>query len=102
MVNPELASSSPHPDRDAAATVAPPAARRGDAPAPTKSAADENFPVGSWLLPATLRRHVAVYYAFARAIDDIADDPGKSPERKTTELDEMEAVLRGAAPETAN
>ena len=70
--------------------------------APTKSAADENFPVGSWLLPATLRRHVAIYYAFARAIDDIADDPARSPERKTTELDEMEAVLRGAAPETAD
>ena len=69
--------------------------------APTKSASDENFPVGSWLLPATLRRHVAIYYAFARAIDDIADDPARAPERKTTELDEMEAVLRGAAPETA-
>ncbi len=81
-----MASSNSHTVRDAT---------------PSKSATDENFPVGSWLLPATLRRHVAIYYAFARAIDDIADDPARSPERKTTELDEMEAVLRGAAPETA-
>src|SRR3546814_19143215 len=40
-----------------------------------KGAADENFPVGSWLLPAALRPHVATYYALARAIDDIADNP---------------------------
>jgi len=39
-----------------------------------KGAGDENFPVGSWLLPAHLRPHVACYYRFARAIDDIADN----------------------------
>ena len=39
-----------------------------------KNAAYENFPVGSFLLPAALRPHVAVFYAFARAIDDIADN----------------------------
>ena len=33
-----------------------------------KHAGTENFPVGSWLLPARLRPHVATYYAFARAI----------------------------------
>ncbi|MBT3909226.1 MAG: squalene/phytoene synthase family protein, partial [Rhodospirillaceae bacterium] len=37
-----------------------------------KDAAYENFPVGSWLLPAHLRPHIAAYYRFARAIDDIA------------------------------
>ena len=40
-----------------------------------KDSAYENFPVGSWLLPARLRPHIAKFYAFARAIDDIADNP---------------------------
>lgn len=34
----------------------------------------ENFPVASSLLPARLRRPVAVIYAFARTADDIADE----------------------------
>ncbi|MHA1152706.1 MAG: squalene/phytoene synthase family protein, partial [Alphaproteobacteria bacterium] len=44
-----------------------------------KGAGDENFPVGSWLLPARLRPHVAAFYRFARAIDDIADNPALAP-----------------------
>ena len=32
-----------------------------------KDVAYENFPVGSFLLPRATRRHVAVFYAFARA-----------------------------------
>lgn len=39
----------------------------------------ENFPVASRLLPAPLRRPVAVIYAFARLADDIADE-GCAPE----------------------
>lgn len=65
---------------------------------PTKSAKEENFPVGSWLLPRHLRPHIATYYAFARAVDDIADDPDRSPDRKVAELNAMEAVLNGAPP----
>lgn len=34
----------------------------------------ENFPVGSWLLPARARRHLHRIYAFARTADDIADE----------------------------
>jgi squalene synthase HpnC len=37
----------------------------------------ENFPVASRLLPATVRRHVAAVYAFARCADDVADAPGR-------------------------
>ncbi|OYV81745.1 MAG: squalene synthase HpnC, partial [Acidiphilium sp. 21-68-69] len=37
-----------------------------------KDRGDENFPVGSWLIRAGLRRHVHAYYAFARNADDIA------------------------------
>jgi hydroxysqualene synthase len=34
----------------------------------------ENFPVGSLLVPAHLRRHVYSIYAFARTADDFADE----------------------------
>ncbi|WP_340119270.1 squalene synthase HpnC [Pelagibius sp. 7325] len=61
-----------------------------------KGAADENFPVGSWLLPAALRPHVAVYYAFARAIDDIADNPALAPDDKIERLSAFEAALQDA------
>ena len=60
-----------------------------------KQAGDENFPVGSWLLPAALRPHVATYYAYARAIDDIADNPDLAPEDKIARLDRFVNVLRG-------
>ncbi|HCX15155.1 MAG TPA: squalene synthase HpnC [Rhodospirillaceae bacterium] len=52
--------------------------RKIEAPVETpsgKGARDENFPVGSWLIQKKLRPHVAAFYAFARAIDDIADNP---------------------------
>ncbi|MFO0996788.1 MAG: squalene synthase HpnC [Alphaproteobacteria bacterium] len=60
-----------------------------------KGAGDENFPVGSWLLPARLRPHVAVFYAFARAIDDIADNPRLAPEDKIERLDGFADAIRG-------
>lgn len=52
-----------------------------------KGAADENFPVGSFLLPKALRPHIAIFYAFARAIDDIADNNTLPPGEKITRLD---------------
>ena len=60
-----------------------------------KDAAYENFPVGSWLLPARLRPHIAVFYGFARAIDDIADNPDLEPADKVARLDGFEDVLLG-------
>jgi len=60
-----------------------------------KEAADENFPVGSWLLPAHLRHDIAVYYAFARATDDIADDPDIAPEDKIARLNAFDSALTG-------
>lgn len=66
-----------------------------------KGAADENFPVGSLLLPKRLRPHVATYYAFARAIDDIADNGALSPDDKIARLKAFDAALRGEAPEAA-
>ena len=58
-----------------------------------KTAADENFPVGSWLLPARLRPHVARFYRFARAVDDIADNPELTPEDKIARLDRFAHAL---------
>ena len=61
-----------------------------------KGAGDENFPVGSFLLPKPLRPHVATFYAFARAIDDIADNPELSSEEKISRLKAFDAALKGA------
>ncbi len=60
-----------------------------------KGAGDENFPVGSILLPKRLRPHVAVFYAYARAIDDVADNPELSPEEKIRRLDGFDKALLG-------
>ena len=61
-----------------------------------KHAGTENFPVGSWLIAPGLRAHVHAFYAFARAADDIADDPVLAPAEKLRRLDRMDAVLCGA------
>ena len=61
-----------------------------------KGAGDENFPVGSFLLPARLRPHVARFYAFARAIDDIADNPALAPADKVARLDRFEQAILGS------
>ncbi|GAB5470406.1 MAG: squalene synthase HpnC [Rhodospirillales bacterium] len=61
-----------------------------------KGAGDENFPVGSWLVARELRPHVATYYAFARAIDDIADNPDLSAEEKVRRLRRFAEAIEGA------
>ncbi|MGI9481225.1 MAG: squalene synthase HpnC [Hyphomicrobiales bacterium] len=63
-----------------------------------KGAGDENFPVGSFLLPRKLRPHIAKFYAFARAIDDIADNPELEPEDKIHRLNAMDVVVQGTPP----
>ncbi len=60
-----------------------------------KDAAYENFPVGSFLLPAKARPHVAVFYRYARAIDDIADNPELAPDEKIRRLEGFAAAIRG-------
>jgi squalene synthase HpnC len=64
---------------------------------PTRTAATENFPVGSRLLPRALRPTVAAFYAFARAADDIADDPALPSEAKLELLDALDRALSGEA-----
>ncbi len=60
-----------------------------------KDASYENFPVGSWLLPRHLRPHIAVFYNFARAIDDIADNPTLSADDKLLRLEAFDAAIVG-------
>jgi hydroxysqualene synthase len=60
-----------------------------------KGSRDENFQVGSWLLPAALRPHVAAFYAFVRAADDIGDNPALAPDDKVARLDAFERALTG-------
>lgn len=60
-----------------------------------KGAGDENFPVGSVLLPRRLRPHVAVFYAFARAADDIGDNPDLPADDKLRRLNALDEVFLG-------
>ncbi|MGB0553783.1 MAG: squalene synthase HpnC [Alphaproteobacteria bacterium] len=60
-----------------------------------KGSKDENFPVGSFLLSKAVRPHVAVFYAFARAIDDVADNPELAPQEKVDRLDGFDKSLMG-------
>ncbi len=60
-----------------------------------KDAAYENFPVGSWILPTNLRPHIAVFYNFAREIDDIADNPDTSSVEKLNSLSGFELSILG-------
>jgi len=66
-----------------------------------KGAEDENFPVGSFLLPKALRPQVAIFYAYARAIDDIADNQVLSPEEKIDRLEGFDQALIGETDDPA-
>jgi len=60
---------------------------------PVAQAREENFPVGSILLPRGLRPHVTTFYAFARTADNIADAPELSPAEKLLRLDALDDAL---------
>ena len=55
----------------------------------------ENFPVGSLLVPRSLRRHVHAIYAFARIADDFADEPCYEGQR-LERLEDWDAQLQEA------
>ena len=60
-----------------------------------KTASDENFPVGSSLIRADLRPFVHTFYNFARAADDIADNPGLTADDKVRRLALMAEIVTG-------
>lgn len=65
-----------------------------------KTAKEENFPVGSFLIARPMRPHVAAYYRFARAADDISDHPTLSPAEKVAGLKAMGRALVSGQAET--
>jgi len=62
---------------------------------PGKRHHDENFPVASRLVRPALRPPILAFYRFARAADDVADQPGAAPAAKLARLARMEAGLLG-------
>ena len=59
-----------------------------------KTHRDENFPVGSWLIPKKLRKQVLIFYHFARAADDISDNPNLIGKEKIKRLNLFESTLK--------
>jgi 15-cis-phytoene synthase len=59
-----------------------------------------NFAWGIAILPRPKRRAVAALYAFARRVDDIADDPQRSAEERRAGLEDCRAAIEAlpAAP----
>lgn len=55
----------------------------------------ENFPVASLLLPKDIRKYIYSIYAFARAADDFADEPGilGGKEKRLALIDEWSGKL---------
>ncbi|HEX3841429.1 MAG TPA: squalene synthase HpnC [Acidimicrobiales bacterium] len=70
----------------------------GTAPVLAK-AAQENFPVALWFLPANVRHRLMAVYGFARLVDDVGDE-GSGTE-VVAQLDWLEADLERAASGTA-
>ncbi len=56
----------------------------------------ENFPVGSWLLPAGKRPAVVAIYRFARHADDIADEGTAPAAARAAALDRLDQALERA------
>lgn len=54
----------------------------------------ENFPVASVLLPADLRRPVALIYRFAREADDFADEGDDAPAVRLANLERFRTAIR--------
>ena len=72
-----------------------PGAVTGRAAVGGTGAGDENFPVASVLIAPALRPHIRAFYVFARAADDIADDPRLGPDEKRARLDSFADALSG-------
>ncbi len=59
----------------------------------TRNRTTENFPVGSRLVAPAHRPAVHAFYRFARAADDIADDPAREADAKTALLEAHDKAL---------
>lgn len=61
---------------------------------PLAKAGGENFPVALRVLPRRYRRHLHAIYCFARAVDDVGDEPGVTD--RLAALDDIERDVRRA------
>ncbi|HEX4180059.1 MAG TPA: squalene synthase HpnC [Caulobacteraceae bacterium] len=57
---------------------------------------DENFPVASFILHPRHRAPIMAFYRFARAADDVADNPAAPADEKLALLAAMQSGLQGA------
>lgn len=57
----------------------------------------ENFPVGSWLVPARLRPGMLAIYRFARHADDLADEGDAPMAARDASLQALDAAVQQAA-----
>ena len=55
-----------------------------------KTHRQENFPVASWLISKGLRKQILTFYDFARAADDISDNPNLIGKEKIKRLNLFE------------
>jgi squalene synthase HpnC len=62
------------------------APRPRDAAGLERRESGENFPVALRVLPARYRTDLHAIYAFARTVDDLGDDPGRTPAQRTIDL----------------
>jgi phytoene synthase len=76
-----------------------------EAEAVKAQASGSSFYAGMRLLPKAERDAMFLIYHFCRVVDDIADDPGRTPAERTRELDQWRADLaslyQGGAPGVA-
>ena len=60
-----------------------------------KTQKDENFPVASWLIQPSIRKHINAFYLCVRSADDIADSIELEPREKECILKKIDAALTG-------
>ncbi len=77
----------------------PPANTAGSPWLGTRTDHYENFPVGSWLVPAPLRPAVGAIYRFARYADDVADEGTATTDERLAELRRLGEAI-DALPDT--
>ena len=58
-----------------------------------KTHTDENFPVSSFLVKKTVKKHVRNFYFYARTADDIADNKELDPKKKMEILSELDLII---------
>ena len=66
--------------------------------APASAARASHLAFALLWLPAQRRRDALVFYRFCRAVDDLADEPGRGPEEKQRLLGEWLAAIPGNRP----